>query len=275
MSFSCKFYCDVKQCCKLGVKPDRMRILLICVVLFAAICCRGQAPYPKSILQKSQRIINLIEENEIDSLANLMPYPFRNGYFKLISNKAEFVHDYKSFFDSLSIVFKKSKVSINDTTLYFLGGHLYLLGLFTLCDEGTIQTVLISTHNLPAERAAWVVEDTLHLYPKLRSILQNNVRCSTDSFLLRLDMTEAGMRLTLWERNKSMLQKPTVMAYTNAASGGLGSLGLYTYAFIEGTATYKIYNKLTCGKNNGEELWLSVAKPNMPVKKYRCKDLIY
>ncbi len=252
-----------------------MRTLLLCVWALTTICSKGQAPYPKGLVEKSQRIITYIQDNKIDSLASLMPYPFRNGYFNLISNKTEFVRDYKSFFDSLSIEFKKSSVDVNDSTLFFLGGRLYLLGLFTLCDEGTIQTILVSTHNLPAERSQWISEDTLHLYPKLRDLVQNNARCSTDSFLVRLDMTDAGMRLALWERNKSMLQKPTIIAYAAPSSGGSGSLGLYTYTFMNDTTTYKLYNKLPCGRNNGAELWLSVVKPNAPLKNFRCKDMIY
>ncbi len=228
-------------------------------------------------VDKCNAIIRLISNNDINGIADLMPYPL-NYQCLIIRNKTEFITTYKGYFDSLSIEFNRHPVRVNASTLYTLAGQVHFLN-FTLCARNQISSVYLwlpPDCNQKVLRQQW--RDSLLLYKPLQGFRQNILMCKTDSLVLRIDLLNAEigkfqLRLAIWPVNASLSQKPDVVLITEQTNQNFGSLDLWQYSFTNEGASYRIAKHLTCGTDNGEQIVLSVITGSK-VNQYRCERLL-
>lgn len=275
-----------------------MKTFLLLPVLFLVYSCKPFVTTPESntdspaviyaredsimrqqfgnqMVDNCNNIIKLIRANDIERFSKLLPYPIDYNCGMPIKNSEEFIAAYKTHFKSLSAVFNKKPLHVNENTLYYLNGRVYFLG-FIMCYDGSIQSFNLPLTDCTEEQRNARLTDSLELYKPLGGYITNLLMCSTDSFLLRIDivngtLSSGKMRLSIWPSTSNLSKKPLAVLYSES-NQNFGSLDLWHYTFTNNETTYTLQRKTPCGQDNGEQVWLTVSH-NKEEQKYKCKRL--
>jgi hypothetical protein len=225
------------------------------------------------IYQYYKNIIKLINQNNIDELADLIQFPIsRKNPIPDIHTKDEFKAYYPILIDS---AFKKKLSSFNESVIfehydnYGLVGDQFNGDLW-INEKGQIIAINYSSNAEQKLKEKITKEIQDQIYPSVNRWKENILVCENEKYLIRIDYTDEGLRLVAWNLGKKISEKPDLL-FKNGVQESRGTQGGFIYSFIDGKWTYIIDDVRLCSQPDECGLFFRTLYDNNEKSTLICK----
>lgn len=219
------------------------RIFFILIVLFSFFRIDSNAQSLPDALEFFHHVNKLILNDSISELASLVNYPLhRKNPLPDISSQDDFKLYYPILFDS---IFKMKLKNFNDSNVW---EHEGLFGLVGGAFSGDIwiepfSKKIITINYRSAQELQLsnklTSEIQNNIYPSVRSWKENILVCKSVDYLVRIDLTDSGLRYVAWSQGHKISEKPDLILY-NGDELVEGTMRGFTWTFNNGDWTYEV-----------------------------------
>jgi hypothetical protein len=195
-----------------------MKTKLLLVLLIIVYCFTSFAQDTKEGYVVGKKILNLINQNKANELAEFVNYPLqRPSPIPDIQNEKEFVAYFPTLFDTK---FKKMIPKFSQKEVLARNGMFGMVGeVFTgeiWYDESGIYSVNYNSDREMALEKALNDKTKALIYPSMKDFESNIVMLKSKNLELRIDYTkDAKIRYASWSKGKAISQKPDLVLFGN------------------------------------------------------------
>ncbi len=257
-----------------GNNHRRARAVVACVTMLITVLLVGAGPLsaqaPSAIQAKYRRIVKLIHDGHAAELARLVRYPLRRpNPLHDIRSRAEFIRYVDVLFDA---DFKARLDTFKAGDIFQHQGNFGLYaGEIWIDEDGKIIAI---NHRTPAEEKL-LEEETRRvkaaLHPSVREWTRNVLVYRCPKHTLRIDETDAGLRLATWNAGRSMSDAPDLLL-TGGTMEMYGTQGGVGYTFTNGEWTYLVERLDLCAEGSRCGPMLTVSRNGAVVREYSCDE---
>jgi hypothetical protein len=227
------------------------------------------------IVKHFTHIIKLIESDKVKELSKLVNYPLkRENPLPDIKNANDFISYWPILFDNS---FKNLLKQYNDRDIFEHNGAYGLVGgSFTgeiWCDEdGKISGINYSSKKEQKVKQILTEKIKKEIYPTVNTWNENVLVAKWEKHLIRIDITDKGLRYVCWSKGQTMRASPDIVLY-NGVEEKQGTMGGFTWTFKNGDWTYIVDDAEICDDSKNCGLFLELLFKDKTKSKVRLKEI--
>ena len=247
----------------------RLRCLALIIISKAVIItAAAQNSVSSSAIKNFHRIVALIQDDSVKTLATLVDYPLaRQNPLPDIKSPQQFIKYYPVLIDAS---FKQKLLSFKDSDIFYSEGN-YAIGNGEMWMDGSGKISAINYSSAKEQKLKQEITQRTQqkMYPGINNWISNVKVLKSDKFLIRIDKTAKGLRYVSWHKGENMSDKPDLILYNGIAEAE-GTQGGWTWTFKNGKWEYIVEDNKMCENVKDCGYFLVVSLNGKEVFKDRC-----
>jgi hypothetical protein len=249
-----------------------MKIKIFLFLLFLLYLNTLPAQKPDSIkpIHEFSKIRELIRKDKIRELSRLIEYPiYRKNPIPDIETPVQFILYYPTLFDE---AFKQRMMAFSLSDMWEKQDFYCIMdGDLWMSPEGKLCAINYQSKKEQNLAALLTEEEKRNLHPSINQWTENMYKCMTDKYLVRVDETDEGIRLVLWNRPNLWKNKPDLILQNGKQE--LHSSGNEVITYTINDWTYVVSNTIVGGYESIFGVELVVDKQGIQQSSEQCKCL--